>query len=102
MLSILSNHLVLQTSLSLCFKDSWQHSIILSSRQFLRGTNKLKKYEISLLLVIKFRTCCSPQEATTARFKQQQEQCVKSALGFTLSTCADNPWFLPASAPAPS
>ena len=60
--SILSTHLVLQTSLSLCFKDSGQYSSILSLRQFLCGTHKVKKYEIFLILVIRFQTRCSPQE----------------------------------------
>ena len=70
MRSILSTNLVLQTSLSLCVKDSGQCSSILSLRQFLRGTDKLEKYEISLILAIKFRTHSFPQEATTARFKR--------------------------------
>ena len=70
MSSIVSTNLVLQTTLSLCFKDSGQYSSILSLTQFLRGTDKLKKYEISLILIIRFRTRCSPQEATTARFKR--------------------------------
>ena len=63
----------------LCFKDSGHYRSILSSKQFFSGTCKLKKYEIYLILVIRFPARCCQQEATTTRFKRQKEQFASSA-----------------------
>ena len=55
--SILSTHLVLQTSLSLCLNDSRQYNSILSLRQFLRGTDKfIHSSFIQFLFILRILT----------------------------------------------